>query len=105
MSTRKAPIGGIGAMILMSALIGCATSEKCGEEGCQSDAKITANVQTAFAQHPELGPPNAINVQTLNHVVYLSGVVGQGLIRETAESVAQQTQGVARVENTIAVSR
>src|SRR6267143_5379173 len=71
-------------LILTGALPGCATYRKCGVEGCPGDAKITANVQALFAQHPELGPPNQIDVQTLDHVVYLNGQVSAGLQRETA---------------------
>jgi len=50
-----------------------------------------------------LGPPNSISVQTLNHVVYLNGLVSVGNM-STAQSVAQGVKGVARVENKIAVS-
>jgi osmotically-inducible protein OsmY len=88
----------------MGALGGCATYEKCGLEGCPSDAKITAKVQAAFNHHPDLGPPNSINIQTLNHVVYLSGEVSEGNMSEAAESVAHEIKGVTKVVNTIAVS-
>jgi osmotically-inducible protein OsmY len=90
--------------IMTGALPGCATYDKCGFNGCPSDAKITANVQTRFDRHSELGSPNSINVQTVNHVVYLSGLVSAGEESQTAESIAQQTSGVAQVVNTIAVS-
>jgi osmotically-inducible protein OsmY len=91
-------------VVLAGALSGCATYEKCGFDGCAGDVKITAKVQTAFDQHPDLGPPNSINVRTLNHVVYLSGEVSDGNMSRTAESVAHQIKGVTRVENSIAVS-
>jgi osmotically-inducible protein OsmY len=95
-----------GTMVLiLIGLSGCATSEKCGVEGCASDSNITANVHAAFAQHPELGQPNLINVQTVNHVVYLSGHVSAGEMRATAESVARQVKDVARVEDTIYVTK
>jgi len=88
-------------VLLLIGLSGCATFEKCGVEGCAGDNKITAKVQAAFARHPELGEPNSINVRTVNHVVYLSGSVSEGLMRLTAESVARQVKGVTRVEDTI----
>src|SRR5208283_3564072 len=91
-------------IMLTGALAGCATYEKCAVGGCPGDAKITTNVQTAFDQHPELGPLNSISVQTLNHVVYLNGEVNDGYMSETAESVAHEVKGVTRVENDIAVS-
>ena len=95
-----------GTMVLiLIGLSGCSTFEKCGVEGCAGDNKITANVHAAFAQHPELGEPNSINVQTLNHVVYLTGNVSAGEMRATAESVARQVKGVTRVEDTIYVTK
>ena len=90
--------------LLAAALSGCAAYEKCGFDGCPGDAKIMANVQAAFDQHPDLGPPNSITVRTLNHVVYLSGEVSDGTMSRTAESVAHAIKGVTRVENSIAVS-
>jgi osmotically-inducible protein OsmY len=91
------------ALTLAGVLSGCATYEKCGIDGCPGDAKITENVQSALAQHPEIG--SSVEVQTLNGVVYLNGVVGEGLQRETAESVARNTPGVAKVVDKIGISR
>jgi osmotically-inducible protein OsmY len=92
-------------VLMLISVSGCATFEKCGVEGCAGDNKITANVHAAFAQHPELGEPNSINVQTVNHVVYLTGSVSAGEMRATAESVARQVKGVARVEDSIYVTK
>jgi osmotically-inducible protein OsmY len=105
MSKAKLRAAEISVLILIGALTGCATYEKCGIEGCASDRKITANIQAALDQHPDLGEPNSISVQTVNHVVYLSGGVSEGTMRETAEAVARQTKGVARVEDTIYVTK
>jgi osmotically-inducible protein OsmY len=93
------------AVILAGALAGCATYEKCGLEGCPGDAKVTANVHAVLDQHPELGAPGSIEVQTLNHVVYLNGYVDTGLERSMAVSLAQQVPGAARVVESIAVTR
>jgi len=93
------------AAILAGTLQGCATYKDCGFGGCAEDAQISANGHTLFNQHPELGPPNSIQVQTLDHVVYLDGFVAAGLESSTAESVAHQAPGVTRVVNSIAVSR
>jgi osmotically-inducible protein OsmY len=90
------------AVTLTGALPGCATYEKCGFEGCPGDAKITSYVQAQLAQHDEIGP--RVHVQTLNGVVYLNGSVSEGLQRTTAESVASQTPGVAKVVDDIYVS-
>jgi len=69
------------------------------------NAKVTRNVNALLAQHAELGPPNLIYVQTLDHVVYLTGTVSAGEMRSTAGEVALTAPGVARVVNNIAVSR
>jgi len=66
---------------------------------------VTTNVQTAIDQHPGLAMPDSIQVQTIDQVVYLSGIVSEGLQSREAEVVAQQTPGVARVVNELAVSK
>jgi osmotically-inducible protein OsmY len=88
-------------LILTVALPGCATVR---EGGAADDAKISVNVQTQLDRRPELGPPHSIDVQTIDHVVYLNGFVSAGLESETAESVADEAPGVARVVNNIAVT-
>jgi osmotically-inducible protein OsmY len=105
MSQARLKAPGISVLVIIGALTGCATYEKCGVDGCPSDRKITANVQAGLKQHPELGEPNSINVQTVNHVVYLSGGVSEGAMRQTAESIALQTKGVSHVEDTIYVTK
>jgi BON domain len=88
------------------ALSGCAlynTYEKCGFHGCPGDAKITAEVRSKFYQNSFL-EPYAIRVQTVDHVVYLDGVVSSGLEIGAAESIARKVPGVARVLNSIVVS-
>ena len=96
--------GFASVFILTFSAAGCATYEKCGLGGCPGDANVTANVQALFDQHPELGPPNSIDVQTLDHVVYLNGLVSAGLQRREAESVALGTPGVTRVVDSIAIA-
>jgi osmotically-inducible protein OsmY len=92
------------ALVLTGALSGCAVYGKCGFAGCPGDAKITAEVRALFNQYPVLEPPNLINVQTLDHVVYLYGLVDTDLESEIAESVARQAPGVAKVVNSIGIS-
>src|ERR1039458_10128197 len=55
-------------------------------------------------QHPALEPANILRVQTLDHVVYLNGLVDAELEREMAESVALEARGVAQVVNSIGLS-
>lgn len=92
------------ALILAAAVPGCAAYRKCGFSGCPGDAKITADVQALFDQHPALQPPNVLSVRTLDHVVYLSGLVDTDLERQMAESVALQAAGVSKVINSIGIS-
>ena len=94
----------ISIVILAWTLTGCAAYRKCGTGGCLGDTEITSRVQALFKQHAELEPPNSLDVQTLDHVVYLYGVVDTDLEREMAESVALQAGGVARVVNSIGLS-
>ncbi len=95
----------IAAMLtLTGALAGCATFGKCGFGGCPGDAKITAEVTMLLDQHPELEGSNAVYVQTLDHEVYLSGLVDTPLQRATAESTALQAPGVTGVVDMIGVN-
>lgn len=90
-------------LILTGVLSGCAvynTYKKCGVYGCPGDAKITATILARFSQHWEL-EPNAITVQTLDHVVYLYGVVSSSLEIDTAESIARKVAGVQGVVNSM----
>jgi osmotically-inducible protein OsmY len=90
--------------VLTGALPGCAAYKKCGFGGCPGDAEITAEVRALFDQHPVLEPPNLLEVQTLDHVVYLNGLVDTDSQRQMAESVALEAKGVAKVVNSIGLS-
>jgi osmotically-inducible protein OsmY len=91
-------------MLLAGALPGCAVYNKCGVRGCPGDAEITAQVRAMFGRYPALEPPNQVGVQTLDRVVYLSGVVNTDLERQMAESAAREVEGVKRVVNSIGLS-
>jgi hypothetical protein len=96
----------VSILFLTSALSGCAlydTYEKCGFRGCPGDAKITADVVIQLNRCSFL-EPNAIRVQTWDHVVYLNGGVASGLEIGTAESIARQVPGVAGVVNSITLN-
>jgi osmotically-inducible protein OsmY len=90
------------ALTVAAALPGCAVFPQ--SSNVAVDQNITADVETRFGQHAELEAPNLLNVQTINHVVYLNGVVSTGLQRLDAELVANQVQGVDKVVNSIAVA-
>ena len=93
------------ALSFMISAAGCATHKACSDRTCAADADTTATVSAAIAAHPDLGPPGLLQVWTVNHVVYLSGVVNSGYQRSVAESLASQTDGVTKVVNSISVSR
>ena len=90
------------AFALAGAVSGCAT-ESSGEK--MTDEKITANVQAMINQHSDVGPPDSVRVETRDHVVYLNGYVSTGLMKSTAEDLAQHTRGVTKVVNNIAVTK
>jgi len=69
-----------------------------------NDARITAEVRGAIAQHPDLGPPNQIYVATRHDVVYLSGIVSTRLMADNADDVARHVPGVARVISDVSVN-
>jgi osmotically-inducible protein OsmY len=95
MNTPKSLYALTGVLILVGVLPGCATYGP-------GDAKITANVKAQLDQHPELGP---IVVRTQDNVVYLSGMVSTGLQRNIAESVADQADDGAKVENLVSITK
>ena len=93
-------------VLLAGLLAGCAAPEsKLRQEASAEDAKITAKVKALLARHPDLASPNAIDVTTHDHVVYLSGLDDTELQTEEAEAIARQVPGVVRVENAIAIDQ
>jgi osmotically-inducible protein OsmY len=83
--------------VLLAAAAGCATYRA-------SDAQVTAAVEESLASHPELGAPGALQVETLNHVVYLNGMVYTDLQRDIANSAALIASNNATIVNSIAVN-
>jgi osmotically-inducible protein OsmY len=90
--------------VLCVVLAGCAGYRKCGLEGCPGDAAITAQVETLFAQHSAIQPPNLVRVQTIDGVVYLTGIVDTDYQRQLATAVAHEAMGVTKVVNSIGLS-
>jgi osmotically-inducible protein OsmY len=84
------------------ALFGCA-SPRCASSACRLDARITADVRAHFAQHPALEAPNQIDIQVIDRVVYLKGLVGTPYQQALAAEVAGEVQGVVRVVNDVAL--
>ena len=93
----------VAALTVAAALPGCALFPQSSNPVV--DQRITADVETRFEQHAELEAPNLLNVQTINRVVYLNGLVSTGLQRRDAELAVNQVEGVDKVINSIAVTR
>ena len=91
-------------VLLLACLTGCTTYRHCGLRGCPGDDAITARVAAQLQHYPALQAPNSVRVQTLDHVVYLYGLVDTDLERQLAESVAVEAAGGARVVDSIAVN-
>jgi osmotically-inducible protein OsmY len=103
MSSLK-PVYALASCLIVTGILGgCAATNASRSADQSNDEKIGANVRTLIDQHPDLGPPGAIQVQTLDHVVYLNGMVGDGLERGAAESIALQAPGVMQVVNSVAI--
>jgi osmotically-inducible protein OsmY len=100
-TTRFRVVSLVIAMVQL--LFGCSLERPATSGAGREDATLTADVKAVIAQHPDLGPPNLIYVDTRDRVVYLSGSVNTELTRTDAEALARQAPGVTRVVTTIAV--
>jgi len=87
--------------IVAAGLSGCALFPKCSPENCATDKQINADVSALFSQHPELGAPAALHIQTINGVVYLTGAVDTEFEVRNAEAIARQVANVKDVENNL----
>ena len=92
------------ALIFAGMLPACAAPRQCARGGCPGDAQITAEVRARFHQHPALEPPNLIEVETRDHVVYLYGLLDTEFERQLASAVALEAPGVTRVVNSIGLA-
>lgn len=89
-----------------TALTGCSTESKAVKttERIGSDSWITAKVKTAMADDLML-KTFAINVETFDGVVQLSGFVDNADQKRLAGEVAQKVEGVKSVKNDIRVKQ
>ena len=82
-------------LLLLIVPISCASAE---------DAALSNDVRVAFSHDPVL-VVYPITVTANNRIVYLSGLVSTGVMRERAGTVANAVPGVSRVVNGIALQR
>ena len=65
------------------------------------DAHIETAVEAALESHPALGASSSIQVQSIDHVVYLHGLVDNYPEKLLVQSLASKTEGVERVVNSL----
>ena len=88
---------------LLTQLAACSTFDayhKCGFGGCPGDKETTAQVEAALREAPGISYWT-VDVQTLDHVVYLHGIVDTNPERARIEEVAMQASGGDKVVNSI----
>jgi osmotically-inducible protein OsmY len=90
-------------LLLSATLAGCTPELACSTADCSGDGKISAAVKTQLNKENALKIDN-IRVQTINHVVYLSGQVDTQRERFDAMSIAAHVAGVAKVVDNLGVS-
>ncbi|MDP1928041.1 MAG: BON domain-containing protein [Thiobacillus sp.] len=95
-----------GATLLTASLLGiggCAVTRDQSTVGqFVDDSAITTQVKARFAESPVVSAL-AINVETLNGTVQLSGFAKSESERSTAESIARKVPNVKSVKNDIVV--
>lgn len=100
--TRSLVLTALLAVTPVSGMLasGCATTRMAGEES--DDARITGRVGRALTSDPEVRR-YSIDVDTLDRVVTLRGVVENDNARSSAEQIARSTEGVRDVVNSLEV--
>ena len=101
MSGHKLLFTAATALLILGALPGCATFNRCGLGVCPDDAKITNDVEARLRQDAVTASANSIYVSTTDHVVYLNGIVDTRGEKAQAETDARNTAGVTDVVNAI----
>ena len=81
--------------LLLLSGIGMAVERSTGE--VVDDALVTSKIKARFAADPQVSAL-AINVDTVKGVVTLTGVVDNESARQRAMQLAQETEGVQRVD-------
>jgi osmotically-inducible protein OsmY len=89
--------------LLAAGLSGCVGFGRCDPANCIGDKQITADVNALVKEHRELGAPAAFNVQTINGIVYLNGIVETDMERRSFESLVMQVPNVKDVVNSLEV--
>ena len=101
--TRRRLLGRYGRRIVVAiSLAGCAAQRKCDANSCADDAAITAQIQAALYANKAIATWD-IQVQTINHTVYLYGLVDTNVQRAFIDETAHKTPGVEKVVDSISI--
>lgn len=98
------PILFAAALATCSFLQGCVfvdTHHKCGGQ-CSGDKQVTDQIRTILFQRPDI-MSNDIEVQTLDGVVYLHGLIDTDVQRQTILDAVNSVPGVVRVIDSLAL--
>ena len=99
----RSPLAAIVAAAALAFTAGCAGTR--GSEAVGSyvdDSAITTTIKARMVEDTSVDAA-AINVETLNGNVQLSGFAKDRLEKQTAENIAIKVRGVKSVQNNIAV--
>jgi osmotically-inducible protein OsmY len=91
--------------LLLAQLSACTAYQayrKCGFSGCPGDKEIAAQIETALRATPGISYWD-IQVQSLDHVVYLYGLVDTNPERARVEEVASSVSGGLKIVNSISI--
>lgn len=94
MTLVKRWFAGLLSALFVVATVGCAQDTTLGQK--VDDSAITAKVKTALLADPDV-KGMAINVETLNGEVQLSGFVDSQMQSARAKDIASRVDGVSRV--------
>ena len=99
MSVRR----GVAALVAATALFAAAGCAETRNRGAHvDDESITTTVKARLVEDKTVDA-NAIQVETANGTVVLSGVARTPLEKSTAESIAMKVRGVRTVTNNVAL--
>jgi osmotically-inducible protein OsmY len=102
MFARKHLLVAAITLLTLASLGGCAAHQKCEGNACADDKAITATIEAALRANAAIATWD-IQVQTINHTVYLYGIVDTNVQRAFIEETAHKTEGVAKVVNSISI--
>ena len=101
-SSRSTILRALCSVLFMSMIAGCQFTTGKTADQTMSDASISRAVQTKLTSD-RLSNFSRIDVDTERGVVYLSGVVETEAQRAQAAHLAQQVNGVVRVNNNLQI--